>query len=94
MVECPHKLLHCAILLLSQPASLMAGCTSNIVKAWQGAQFPPVLLQNQDKIGNARRMKNPKKLAQSKKKPLQARYQIGNRVVLTRDPKLVEEYRN
>ena len=51
-------------------------------------------MQNKDKIGTSRRMKNPKKLAQSKKKPLQARYQIGNRVVLTRDPKLVEEYRN
>ena len=53
-----------------------------------------MVLQNKDKIGHARRMKNPKKLAQSKKKPLQARYQVGNRVVLTRDPKLVEEYRN
>ena len=38
-------------------------------------------------------MKNPTKLAQSKKKPLVARYEVGNTVVLTREPRLVEEYR-
>jgi hypothetical protein len=37
-------------------------------------------------------MKNPEKLAASKKKPLVARYILGNRVVLTRDPTIVTEY--
>lgn len=37
-------------------------------------------------------MKNPEKLAASKKKPLVARYIIGNRVILTRDPTHVSEY--
>lgn len=45
------------------------------------------------KIGKSRRMKNPEKLAASKKRPLQARYLAGSRVILTRDPKYVEEYR-
>ena len=35
------------------------------------------------KIAN-RRMKNPEKLAASKKKPLVAKYVLGNRVVLSR----------
>ena len=46
------------------------------------------------KIGTSRRMKNPEKLAASKKKPLQARYIAGSRVLLTRDPRYVEEYRD
>lgn len=46
------------------------------------------------KIGTSRRMKNPEKLAASKKKPLQARYIAGSRVVLTRDPRYVEEYQD
>ena len=37
-------------------------------------------------------MKNPEKLAASKKKPLVARYILKNRVILTRDPTLVPEY--
>ena len=37
-------------------------------------------------------MKNPEKLAASKKRPLVARYIIGGRVILTRDPAYVEEY--
>lgn len=45
------------------------------------------------KIGTSRRMKNPEKLAASKKKPLQARYVAGSRVLLTRDPRYVAEYR-
>ena len=32
-----------------------------------------------------RRMKNPEKLAASKKRPLVAKYLLGNRVYLTRD---------
>lgn len=44
------------------------------------------------KIGKSRRMKNPEKLAASQKRPLQARYLAGGRVILTRDPKYVEEY--
>jgi hypothetical protein len=50
-------------------------------------------VQARDTIGKSRRMKNPEKLAASKKKPLVARYIIGGRVILTRDPKFVEEYR-
>ena len=46
------------------------------------------------KIGTSRRMKNPEKLAASKKKPLQARYIAGSRVLLTRDPRFVAEYRD
>lgn len=43
-------------------------------------------------MGTSRRMKNPEKLAASKKKPLVARYIIGNRIILTRDPTYVTEY--
>ena len=47
------------------------------------------------KIGTSRRMKNPEKLAASRKKPLQARYiDGGSRVVLTRDPRYVKEYQD
>ena len=49
-------------------------------------------LQAKDHIGKSRRMKNPEKLAASKKKPLVARYILGGRVLLTRDPQFVEEY--
>jgi hypothetical protein len=51
-------------------------------------------LQSKTKVGKATRMKNPEKLAASKKKPLVARYVLGGpRVILTRDPAYVEEYR-
>ena len=46
------------------------------------------------KIGTSRRMKNPEKLAASKKKPLLARYVAGGRVLLTRDPRYVAEYQD
>jgi large subunit ribosomal protein L28 len=46
------------------------------------------------KVGKSRRMKNPEKLAASKKKPLMARYIAGSRVILTRDPRFVEEYKS
>ena len=49
-------------------------------------------MQSKTHIGNSRRMKNPEKLAASKKKPLVARYILKNRVILTRDPTLVPEY--
>lgn len=49
-------------------------------------------LQAKDHIGKSRRMKNPEKLAASSKKPLVARYIVGNRVILTRDPTHVSEY--
>lgn len=45
-------------------------------------------------MGKARRMKNPEKLAASAKKPLVARYIMGGRVILTRDPEYVPEYRD
>jgi hypothetical protein len=47
----------------------------------------------QDRVGKSRRMKNPEKLAASTKKPLVARYIIGGRVILTRSPEYVPEYR-
>ena len=50
--------------------------------------------QPKKKVGKSRRMKNPEKLQASKKRPLQARYLVGSRVILTRDPKYVEEYRD
>lgn len=56
---------------------------------WLAAQavVPP---QSAKKVGAARKMKNPEKLAASAKAPLQARYVLGGpRVVLTRDPELV-----
>jgi hypothetical protein len=43
-------------------------------------------------MGSSRRMKNPEKLAASRKRPLVSRYIIGGRVILTRDPAYVEEY--
>ena len=49
-------------------------------------------VQAKDHIGTSRRMKNPEKLAASKKKPLVARYILGGRVLLTRDPTYVPEY--
>ena len=49
--------------------------------------------QAKDHVGKSRRMKNPEKLAASTKKPLVARYIMGNRVILTRDPAYVKEYR-
>ena len=49
-------------------------------------------MQAKDRVGSSRRMKNPEKLAASKKRPLVARYILGGRVVLTRDPAYVEEY--
>lgn len=55
----------------------------------QQPRHPPMA---KDHIGKSRRMKNPEKLAASKKKPLVARYIIGNRVILTRDPTHVAEY--
>ena len=48
----------------------------------------------QDHVGKSRRMKNPEKLAASTKKPLVARYIMGGRVILTRDPEYVPEYRD
>lgn len=48
---------------------------------------------NKTRVGKSRRMKNPEKLAASKKKPLVPRYIAGGRVILTRDPRYVEEYR-
>lgn len=52
------------------------------------------VVQSKTKVGKATRMKNPEKLAASKKKPLVARYVLGGpRVILTRDPAFVEEYR-
>lgn len=54
----------------------------------------PLVVQSQTRIGKSRRMKNPEKLAASKKKPLVARYILGNRVILTRDPAYVPEYAN
>ena len=53
--------------------------------------FSP-MMQSKTHIGSSRRMKNPEKLAASKKKPLVARYILKNRVILTRDPTLVSEY--
>ena len=53
-----------------------------------------LVLQSQKLVGKSRRMKNPEKLAASKKKPLVARYILGNRVILTRDPVYVPEYAN
>lgn len=50
--------------------------------------------QPKKKIGTSRRMKNPEKLAASKKKPLQARYLVAGKVILTRDPRYVAEYKN
>lgn len=58
--------------------------------AKNGKGYPP----QPSKIGKSRRMKNSEKLAASQKRPLQARYLTGSRVILTRDPKYVEEYRN
>jgi len=52
------------------------------------------LMQSKTHMGKSRRMKNPEKLAASKKKPLVARYILGNRVILTRDPTYVPEYAN
>ncbi|KAK9834336.1 hypothetical protein WJX81_008157 [Elliptochloris bilobata] len=59
---------------------------------WLSAQpgHPP---QAKDRVGKSRRMKNPEKLAASTKKPLVARYILGGRVILTRDPEYVAEYR-
>lgn len=54
----------------------------------------PLVVQSQTRVGKSRRMKNPEKLAASKKKPLVARYILGNRVILTRDPAYVPEYAN
>jgi hypothetical protein len=52
------------------------------------------MLQSKTKVGTSTRMKNPEKLAASTKKPLVARYVLGGpRVILTRDPEFVEEYR-
>ena len=51
-----------------------------------------LVVQSQTRVGKSRRMKNPEKLAASKKKPLVARYILGNRVILTRDPAYVPEY--
>lgn len=48
--------------------------------------------QAKDRVYSSRRMKNPEKLAASNKKPLVARYIIGGRVILTRDPAYVAEY--
>ena len=53
-----------------------------------------LVLQSQKHVGTSRRMKNPEKIAASKKKPLVARYILGNRVILTRDPAYVPEYAN
>lgn len=53
-----------------------------------------LFLQSKKRVGVSRRMKNPEKLAASKKKPLVARYILGNRVILTRDPTFVPEYAN
>ncbi len=50
------------------------------------------LPQSKDRVGKSRRMKNPEKLAASTKKPLVARYIVGNRVILSRDPTHVSEY--
>ena len=49
-------------------------------------------VQSKTHVGSSRRMKNPEKLAASKKKPLVARYILGNRVIVTRDPTYVPEY--
>ena len=51
-----------------------------------------LVLQSQTRIGKSRRMKNLEKIAASKKKPLVARYILGNRIILTRDPAYVPEY--
>ena len=60
---------------------------------WCRAPAEPLrLMQSKTHIGSSRRMKNPEKLAASKKKPLVARYILKNRVILTRDPTLVPEY--
>lgn len=56
---------------------------------WLAAQ-PVAPPQSKKRVGSSRRMKNPEKLAASKKAPLVARYVIGGpRVILTRDPELV-----
>jgi len=56
---------------------------------WLAAQ-PVVPPQSKKRVGSSRKMKNPEKLAASKKAPLVARYVIGGpRVILTRDPELV-----
>lgn len=51
-------------------------------------------LQPREWLGKSRRMKNPEKLAASKKKPNVVRYFIGGREIITRDPQYVEEYRD
>jgi len=56
---------------------------------WLAAQ-PVTPPQSKKRVGSSRRMKNPEKLAASKKAPLVARYVIGGpRVMLTRDPELI-----
>ena len=50
------------------------------------------VMQSKTHVGTSRRMKNPEKLVASKKKPLVARYILGNRVIVTRDPTYVPEY--
>ena len=57
---------------------------------WLAAQ-PVVPPQSKKRVGSSRRMLNPEKLAASTKAPLVARYVLGGpRVVLTRDPALVD----
>lgn len=46
------------------------------------------------KIGNSRRMKNPEKLAASKKKPNLARHFMGGRIVISRDPTYIPDYKD
>ncbi|KAK9797752.1 hypothetical protein WJX73_006625 [Symbiochloris irregularis] len=58
------------------------------------AQQPKHPPQPKKKLGKATRMKNPKKLAASKKQPNVARYFMGGRTVISRDPKYVEDYRD
>lgn len=51
-------------------------------------------VQPKKKLGKAMRMKNPKKLAASKKKPNLVRYFMGGRTVVSRDPQYIEDYRD
>lgn len=69
------------------------GCVIPLM-IWINFECLALGLQSKTKVGKATRMKNPEKLAASKKKPLVARYVLGGpRVILTRDPTYVEEYR-
>lgn len=89
-VICSRKVCRCCLMSPDMLLRLLAepGCLCKLK-----ATVAPVL-QSQKRVGTSRRMKNPEKLAASKKKPLVARYILGNRVILTRDPAYVPEYAN